>query len=280
MKLTVIPFLLLCVPLCAQHDDKPQAPKQQAPQQPDAKAVLADMLEQFKKENVQLDAKAGTVTIPAVVNEPRDYIEYLLIHKKGKRHEAIFYTLTKPSVLNAALLMVGLQQGKNATYEEKDPPPTLEEVQKGVDPLIVKPPEGAPFWMTVRWKDEDGEPVERCVEDCLLDLTTKEPVTECKWVYIGGRMAQLYKGDPEVYIADFEGNLVSVCYLAPDNHLGTMAHERARDDQNWWTTTALPKDGTEVEFVFHKVEPKVHVERQKRLRAAAEAKQAGGDDKK
>ncbi len=35
-------------------------------------------------------------------------------------------------------------------------------------------------------------------------------------------MAKLYKNEPEVFVADFEGNLVSVCYLTPDNHLGTM----------------------------------------------------------
>ena len=118
--------------------------------------------------------------------------------------------------------------------------------------------------MTVRWK-VDGESFERCVEDMILDLSTKEPLGACQWVYLGGRMAQLYKGDPEVYIADLEGNLVSVCYLTPDNHLGTMVHERARDDQNWWTTKLLPEPGTEVEYVFHSKKPAQHVAREKRL---------------
>ena len=95
-------------------------------------------------------------------------------------------------------------------------------------------------FVTRRWT-VDGDSFEQCVEDMILDLTTKEPLGACQWVYLGGRMAQLYKGDPEVYIADLEGNLVSVCYLTPDNHLATMVHERARDDQNWWTTKLLRK---------------------------------------
>ena len=82
-------------------------------------------------------------------------------------------------------------------------------------------------------------------------------------------MAQLYKGEPEVFIADFEGNLFSICYLTPDNHLATMAHERARDDNNWWITNKLPEPGTEVELVIHRVEPALHVERQKRIAAEA-----------
>ncbi|MFN3241569.1 MAG: YdjY domain-containing protein [Planctomycetota bacterium] len=253
----------------ASCQDEPKKPA--APQDPDK--LLKEMLASFDKEKVKIDAKKGTVTIPAVVNPPQDPIEYLLIHRRGKKHEAVFWTKTKPSVLNAALLMLGMEKGSNATYKEKVPAPTLEEVQAGADPLIVTPPKGKPFWMTARWKDEDGKPVEHCVEDLLLDLTTQKPMGACKWVYLGGRMAQLYKGDPEVFIADFEGNLVSVCYLTPDNHLATMVHERARDDQNWWTTKLVPEPGTELEFVFHSKKPKLHEAREQRLKAeAAKAK--------
>ena len=216
--------------------------------------------------------------MPCVVNEPQDPIEYLLIHRKGKRHEAVFVTKSKPSVLNAALLLLGLTPGTNAKVTEKNPPPTLEEVQKGVDPIVVTPSKGVPFWMTVRWKTPEGKAVEHCVEDLLLDRSTQKPITDCQWIYLGGRMAQLYRNEPEVYVADFEGNLVSVCYLSPDNHLGTMVHENARDDQNWWLTTTLPPPDTEVEMVFHRQEPKLHVERRELLAkeaAAAKAKDGG-----
>jgi hypothetical protein len=247
----------------------------QGEQDPDQ--LLKELLQSFAKEKVVVDAKAGTVTVPAVVNPQQDPVEYLLIHRRGKKHEAVFWTNTKPSVLNAALLMLGLEKGKNASYKEKVPAPTLEEVQSGVDPLVVTPPEGKPFWMTVRYKDADGEAVERCIEDLVLDLTTQKPLATCKWIYLGGRMAQLYKDDPEVYIADFEGNLISICYLTPDNHLATLVHERARDDQNWWTTKDLPEPGTEVSFVFHSKKPKLHAARVARLpREAAAAKKAAG----
>jgi hypothetical protein len=243
--------------------------------------VLAEVMEQFKKEGIVFDTKAETVSVPATVNSPRDPIEYLLIHKKGKRHEAVFVTRSKPSVMNAALLMLGMTPGKNATYEEKKPAPTLEEVQKGVDPLIVTPPIGTPLWMTVKWKGADGKVVEHCVEDLLMDLSTQKEVVGARWVFLGGRMARLYKNDPEVYVADMEGNLVSVCYLSPDNHLATMAHENARDDQNWWMTPLVPPFDTEVEFVFHKKESPLHVERNKRLAKAAadEAAGKGGEAK-
>lgn len=263
---------------CQQPAPQPQEPA------PDPQKVLEEVKRQFAAEGIVLDAKQRTVTIPAVVNEPQDPIEYLLIHRRGKRHEAVFWTQSKPSVLNAALLLLGLEPGTNATYTEKNPPPTIEEIEKGADPLVITPPQGRNFWMTVRWqvpteqpvvekgKEPPTKPVEYCVEDLLLDLTTQEPVEDCSWVYLGGRMAQLYKGEPEIYMADAEGNLVSTCYMSPDNHLATMVHARARDDQNWWTTNKLPEPGTEVQFVFHKVEPVIHQERQKRIAALKKAR--------
>lgn len=269
--------LLSFASLKAQDPQKPAVP----PAAPDPQKVLAEVLQQFQKEGIVLDSKAQTVSVPAMVNHPQDPIEYLLIHKKGKRHEAVFVTKSKPSVLNAALLMLGMQPGKNASYVEKDPAPTLEEVQKGADPIIVTPPQGMPFWMTVRWKTPEGKQEEHCVEDMVLDLGKQKPLANCSWVYLGGRMAKIYKDDPEVYIADFEGNLISICYLSPDNHLATMVHDNARDDQNWWTTTLLPPPETEVQFVFHRLMPPLHVEREKRLqKEAAEAKAAEAKDAK
>lgn len=285
MKAIPYPLLLCAFVVAAACGQEPAPPKpaEPAPVAQDPGAVLREVRAQLEKEGIELDAKAQTVSVKAFVNEPRDPIEYLLVQRRGKRHEAVFWTEAKPSVLNAALLMLGLEPGKNATFTEKDPPPSLEEIEKGADPLIVTAPQGMNLWMTVSWTTEDGKQVEHCVEDLIIDLKTQEPVADAAWVYLGGRMAQLYKGDPEVFVADFEGNLVSVCYLAPDNHLATMSHGRARDDQNWWTTKLLPEFGKEVRFVFHRVEPPVHQEREKRLRAArqgADKEKAGGTSDK
>lgn len=275
LRLCATAFALAAACAAQGSQDGKQPPKP-APVATDPQKVLAEMKEQFAKEGIVFDLTARTVSVPAVVNKPQDPVEYLLIQKKGKRHEAVFVTMAKPSVLNAALLLLGLVPSKNASYVEKKPAPTLEEVQAGVDPIIVTPPQGEPFFMTVRWQDVEGKAIEHCVEDLLLDLGTQKPIVDCSWVYLGGRMAKIYRNEPEVYIADFEGNLISVCYLSPDNHLATMVHKDARDDRNWWTTNLMPEADTTVEFVFHRGESKLHVERKKRLekeKAEAEAKQ-------
>ncbi|MCA8973534.1 MAG: hypothetical protein KDC98_02380 [Planctomycetes bacterium] len=264
MTLPVVLFSC-CLACCQESQNRESQKAPPASQEPDAKALLAEAMATFAEHKITVDLEAQTVTIPVVVNEPADPIEYLLIHSKGKKHEAMFITESLPSVLNGALLMVGLQPGQNATVTDKDPMPTREEVENGAETVVITPPKGVPFWMTVKWKTPEGKTVEHCIEDLILDLTTQEPVRECKWIYLGGRMARIYKNDPEVYVADFEGNLISACYMVPANHLATMEHARARDEQNWWLTNKVPAPGTEVQFVFHRKKTKLHTAREKRL---------------
>lgn len=257
--------LFAVIPACAQDPPKPE-PKPQDPQQ-----VLQQVLAQFAKEGIELDAKAQTVTIPAVVNEPQDPIEYLLIHRRGKKHEAMFWTKTKPSVLNAALLMLGMTPGQNAKAEEIQPPPSIEEIEKGAETVKITPPQGTTFWMTVHWKTPEGKEVGFCIEDLVLDLRTQKPVVDCSWVFLGGRLARFYKDEPEVFAADLEGNLISVCYMYPENHLATMSHADARDQQNWWLTNKVPPPETEVRFTFHKQQSALHKARAERLQKEAVA---------
>jgi hypothetical protein len=266
--------LLWSAAACAQAEPKPQ-PAQ------DPKQAIADMQKAFAEQGIVVDEKAQTVSIPVEFIQPPDPLEYLLIHKKGKRHETLLITNAKPSVLNGALLLIGLEPGANANYKEKVPAPTLAEIEKGADPIIVIPPKGQPIWLTVQWKDEEGKEHEVTAEDLLLELSTGKPVGHVDWIYIGGRMAALYRNEAPVYVADYEGNLVSTCYMHPDNHLVTMAHPKSRDEQNWWISEAAPKPGTKGQLLFHKKQPKVSIEREARLKAEAkqEAEKGKSDGK-
>lgn len=281
---TALPLAAITIALLAFRTE--QVPQEPAPkaQEPAAKPqgkesaqqgkdIAKELLAQLAEQKIVLDLGKGTMTVDATVNAPPDPIEYVLIHKKGKKHEAMFYTTSKPSLMNAGLLLLGLEPGKNAAFREKNPPPSIEELEKGVDPLEITPPSGMPFWMTVAWTDDQGKPVECCIEDLVADIGAQEPLRNAEWIYLGGRMAPLNRGEPEVYVADFEGNLVSLIYTTPDNHLGTLKHERSRDDENWTMTERMPAHGVQVKFTFHKTKPALVQEREARLaREASEAK--------
>ncbi len=77
------------------------------------------------------------------------------------------------------------------------------------------------------------------------------PVQGAKFIYIGGRMARLYKGEPPVYMADYEQNYVSNYYAKPDNQIITIKHKMGGYDDNWFPNEHLvPMSGTPVEFGF------------------------------
>lgn len=260
--------LLSCFPRASAQEEQP------APQDP-----LREMQKLFEENGIRLDVKQKAITVNAEVGRPDQPLEFLLIHQRGKTHEALFVCKAKASVLNAAFLALGYEKGENARVVDRDPLPTPEEVAKGAPIFDVFPPKGMGVWFTVRWKrvDEDGEEVqmEAPVEDLVLDLVTERPVADASFIYLGGNMAPMYRDEPPVFMGDYEGNLISVVYKSPPNHLVTMHHERANDDQVWWQTELCPAIGTPVEFVIHRQEPAAHKARRERLakeKAAAEEK--------
>jgi hypothetical protein len=240
---------------------------------------LAAMQKLFADHGIALDAKAGTITVRAEAGRPDQPIEYVLIHERGKGHEAMFVCKAKASVLNAAFLALGYEKGENARVVDRDPLPTPEQVAEGAPLFDVFPPKGMEVWFTVRWKKVDDEGRETQVhvpiEDLLLDLSTEKPVVGATWIYLGGHMAPLYRNEPPVFVGDYEGNLISNVYKSPPNHLVTMKHERADDDQVWWVSDAMPATGTPVEFVVHRQKTALHLAREKRLAEAAAAPPAG-----
>lgn len=231
----------------------------------DPAKLAKEALAILKKHKVEVDFKTKTITVPVVMNRPTDNIEYLLIHRVGKTHEAILVTHAKPSVLNSAFILLGLEEGQNFNLEDKVPMPSEAELRKGVSPYIEILPKGRELFLTVSIPQEKGDAKVLPAEDLIADLHTGRAVANNRWIYLGGRMDQLYKGEPKVFMADVEGNLASTCYMMPKNHLVTMVHERSRDDQNWWLSAACPPPGTKMLLTFHITKPRVVEEREKRL---------------
>ena len=239
---------------CTAAQEPSPAPRPAPTEQGDA-AASRELLAQFASGGVRLDLAARTITIDAVTNHPADPIEYLLVHPRGKLHEALFVSEVKPSLLAAAFLALGCDKGTNARAKPIEPPPTEAEIEKGAPVVDILPPEGNELRISARWRGDDGKEHDLPIEALLLDMTTGKPVEQNAWIFLGGREAPLYRKEPPVFVADYEGNLVSVCYMAPENHLITMRHERGPDDENWWITEESPPPGTKVELRFQRVPP-------------------------
>lgn len=67
---------------------------------------------------ITVDRTARLVCFPALVNQLRGQVEYLVVHSSGKRHEAVFVTQVRPQHLHFARLLVGApEDGGRASTE-------------------------------------------------------------------------------------------------------------------------------------------------------------------
>ncbi len=213
--------------------------------------VAAKLREVFAAEGVLLDVPRGYTSVPAEILVRGDLLEYLVVNPRGAVHESAFLTSVAASRINAALLALGAEPGRNARWQRKDPPPTLEEMRDGAPAYDVTPPEGDGFYLYVAWK-LDGETCFHRMEDLILDLRTGATMRRHRWVYLGSRMIKL-RGDEgqEAFAADLEGNLINIAFFEQGNTLLTGALPECIDQTVWQSNFwLLPERESPVELVF------------------------------
>ena len=236
-----------------------QEPGAEAPaaaaQAADAEGLDA-VLAAFAEQGVRVDVAAGRIEIDARICQRYEPLEYLLVKSpQGKEHESLLSCAgVSAEALNAAMLMLGVERGVNGDLIAVDPPPTLEEVQAGAVPYTVKRASGDGFYLYVQWDFDHGEGIEHYAyraEDLVLNVRRESTLKRGRWVYLGSRFLKPHKDAKEFFAAEGEGNLVSIVYFSPANHLLTAA-DPAGDDQNVWYPNAwlLPPVDHPVKVVF------------------------------
>lgn len=224
-----------------------QAPK------PDAKGPAAqahELEESFAKQGIHLDLERHVCWITATVDIRDDLLEYLLVNPKGAAHESVFVTEVVPSVLQTALLALGVERGKNAIWKARTPPPTAEEMRAGIAPYTVDPPEGDGLYMYAAWR-EKGETYFYRVEDLVRDLETGRSMRRHRWVYLGSRWVKPKQSKEEIFVADYDGNLVNIALFEEGNTLLTAALPECLKQTIWLTNAWLvPERGAQVAFLF------------------------------
>lgn len=253
--------LLLCGFACAGPQERPKneptgdakpAKQDDAKQDDAAKKTPRELVtEMLAKEGIRVDTDKRRILAEGKITVTRDFLEFVAIGSNGKKHEALVTLRCRGSSLNAALLALGLEPGKNADFIEIEPRPTREEYEAGAPLYRVVPPTGPELALTISWHDEQEKLVEKPVEALIIDVATEKPIENARWIYFEALVAPIEKGKPPVFVADYEGNFIATYYAKPDSHFITLDHERARDDQNWFANTeALPPAGTPCTLVI------------------------------
>lgn len=202
-------------------------------------------------DGVRFDPARGLCSIPVQVAVRDELLEYLLVGPGGASHEAVFATDVMPSVLNAALLVLGAEPGTNAVWSPKEPLPTEEEMRAGVSPYDVQLPAGDTFFLYVAWREGEETFLYR-IEDCLRNLSDGRSMERHGWVYLGSRMLPGVGEDAtERFAADVYQNLINVSFFSDGYTLMTAALEACVEQTIWMPNGwLLPPRGASVSFLF------------------------------
>jgi hypothetical protein len=232
----------LALPVGTLRAPLPAAGQAPAPRQ---EPVSDDVRQALEKEGIVLDRELGVLSIPATVLIKNDLLEYLLVGPHGAAHESLFLTQVRPSLLNAAMLLLGVEPGRNAYREE-----TGGVDEKGRPNVEVHPPDGDGFFLYAAWR-EQGETYFFRVEDLLRNLESGRSLRRHRWVYLGSRFQALKPGASESFLADIEGNLINLSFFFQGNTLLSAALPECYVQTIWAANEwLLPERGAPLRLVF------------------------------
>jgi len=227
-----------------------QEPVQEPTEQAD------EFVTQLAEDGIRLDREAGTLRIDGQICQLYEPLEYLLVKQpQGKDHESLLSTTEiSPTVLNAAMLFLGVEKGENGHIVPTEPAPSLEEVQSGILPYTFFPATGDGFYMYVSWEVEVDGVVEHYryrAEDLVLNVREESTYQRGKFVYLGSRFIRPHKDAKEFYSAEGEGNLVSLVNFSPAGQI-LAGSDPSADNQSIWYPNVflLPEIGYPVEIWF------------------------------
>jgi hypothetical protein len=104
--------------------------------------------------------------------------------------------------------------------------------------------------MYAAWR-EKGETYFYRVEDLVRDLETGRSMRRHRWVYLGSRWVKPKQSKEEIFVADYDGNLVNIALFEEGNTLLTAALPECLKQTIWLTNAWLvPERGAQVAFLF------------------------------
>jgi len=226
------PLLAAALALAQEPQGPPRPP---APGSADAVKALQESL---AREGIGLDLEHGWVSLPAQVLDRDVLLEYLLVGPQGARHESLFATDVTPSLVNTALLALGLEPGRNAAWVVKDTGavapdvPNAETAQNQPPDYDLVLPAGDGLYLYAGWRDGDEVFLYR-VEDLLTDLATGRSMRRSKWTYLGSRFAKVRDKEQEVFVADLEDDLINLALFFQGNTLLTASLPECIEQTIW-----------------------------------------------
>jgi len=229
----IFAFILMALSITCTYKaiGEPQSPSDTQSQTPSPKVVkLKENL--YKIGEVTVDTKKREASIHGWVNMNVGLIEYLACSAGGKLHESVLVLDVKPTILQVALILLGLEAEGDFQYQG--------------DP---NPPKGDPVEIWVEWNQEEEKKLLRA-EDMILDNKKGKPMEHTNWVFTG---SVIHEGR---FIAEMEKSLIAT-YHDPAAILNNPLPEGADDTVYSVNSNLVPQRGTPITLTIKAIgEPK------------------------
>lgn len=178
---------------------------------------------QFQIGEVTFSKPKRQVSFPAKVNLRDVLIEYAVVGKVGKLHEALLSTDVPPTHIHIAMLLLGTKDLRPKSEERKRPP-------------------GQPIDILLSWQSDATTKTARLEEWIILE-NTKKPISSGMWVYSGARISDGY------FTANTDESIVAI--ILDIDALANNPRTGNENDEIWFPNEpVIPPVGTPVQVTF------------------------------
>ena len=182
----------------------------------------------YRIGQVTVDMNKREASINGWVNMNDGLIEYLACSPGGKLHESVLVLEVKPTVLQVALILIGLEA--KSDFQDQETPPL---------------PKGAPVEIWVEWNQE-GETKRVRAEDMVFDTRKNKSMEHTYWVFTG---SIIHEGR---FLAEMEKSLIAT-YHDGAAIINNPLPEGADDTVYSVNQKLVPKRGTPITLTIRAI---------------------------
>jgi acylphosphatase len=221
--------------------------------------ALAALAGGGEEKKVEVDPKAGTIALPAVVAKQGIYdvlkgaIEYALVSKGGKEYETLFTTEVTPQEIAEAFATAGLKPGRPAREASL--------------------PEGFPVRVLVEYQDGEKKR-RRAIDEFVLYTKTEKPLEAGTWTFTGSVKAVDPATKAETLQCSLTRSIIGLHFSDPTPLLQNSRPEARTENIYHANLKELPPTGKPVRIIFEREERKLAADL-KRVHAFASGRVQG-----
>lgn len=178
---------------------------------------------------VKIWPQARKIEVKGVVNMNTGLVELLATTPGGKEHESVFLVNANPTLLQTALLIIGLTPLRDKR-------------------VARKPEQGDKIIIEVRWKINDQKYSKRA-ENVIWNRKYNRPMGKNPWVFTGSRFGKNSYNGREVFRANTSGSVIAT-YYDPDAIINNILPDCHDDTVYYANDKVLPPRGTLVTLVL------------------------------